>query len=63
MSFPKNPNQIPEECIAAVKQCEIVITDIESNKVYSMRLTILASLEVNAELFVIMEKKNDKDFS
>ena len=59
----ENPNHIPEECIVAVKPNEIVITDLDRNKIYSIPLTILASWGVNAELFVIVEKKNDKEFS
>ena len=36
---------------------------MDRNKIYSIPLTILASWGVNAELFVIVEKKNDKEFS
>ena len=58
-----NPSHIPEECILAVKPSEIVITDINRNKIYSFPLTIVASWGVNSELFVIVEKKSDKDYS
>ena len=53
----------PEECIVAVKPSEIVITDINRNKIYSFPLTVVASWGVNSELFVIVEKKSDKDYS
>ena len=58
-----NPCHIPEECIVAVKPNEIIITDINRNKIYSMPLTVLASWGVNSELFVIVEKKGEKDFN
>ena len=58
-----NPSHIPEDCIVAVKPNEIIITDMDRNKIYSIPLTILASWGVNSELFVIVEKKNDKEFS
>ena len=58
-----NPSHIPEECIVAVKPNEIVITDMSRNKIYSIPLTLLASWGVNSEVFVIVEKKSDKEFS
>ena len=58
-----NPCHIPEECIVAVKPQEIIITDINRNKIYSVPLTTLASWGVNAETFVIVEKPNEKDWS
>ena len=58
-----NPCHIPEECIVAVKPNEIIITDVNRNKIYSMPLTVLASWGVNSELFVIVEKKGEKDFN
>ena len=58
-----NPSHIPEECIVAVKPNEIVITDMERNKIYSTPLTLLASWGVNGEVFVIVEKKGEKEFS
>ena len=58
-----NPSHIPEECIVAVKPNEIVITDRNRNKIYNVPLTLLASWGVNSEVFVIVEKKNDKEFS
>ena len=58
-----NPCHIPEECIVAVKPNEIIITDTNRNKTYSMPLTVLASWGVNSELFVIVEKKGEKDFN
>ena len=58
-----NPCHIPEECIVAVKPNEIIITDINRNKIYSMPLTVLASWGVNSEMFVIVEKKGEKDFN
>ena len=58
-----NPSHIPEECIVAVKPNEIVITDMNRNKIYSIPLTLLASWGVNSEVFVIVEKKSDKEFS
>ena len=58
-----NPCHIPEECIVAVKPNEIIITDTNRNKIYSMPLTVLASWGVNSELFVIVEKKGEKDFN
>ena len=58
-----NPSHIPEYCIVALKTKEIVITDMIRNKIYSIPLTLLASWGVNSEVFVIVEKKNDKEFS
>ena len=58
-----NPCHIPEECIVAVKPNEIIITDMDRNKIYSLPLTVLASWGVNSEMFVIVEKPNDKEFS
>ena len=58
-----NPCHIPEECIVAVKPTEIIITDMNRNKIYSMPLTILASWGVNAEVFVIVEKPSEKEFN
>ena len=58
-----NPSHIPEDCIVALKPKEIVITDMNRNKIYSIPLTLLASWGVNSEVFVIVEKKNDKEFS
>ena len=58
-----NPSHITEECIVAVKPEEIIITDMDRNKIYSVPLTLLASWGVNSELFVIVEKKNDKEYS
>ena len=58
-----NPSHIPEECIVAVKPNEIVITDMSRNKIYSIPLTLLASWGVNSEVFVIVEKKSDKEYS
>ena len=58
-----NPSHIPEECIVAVKPNEIVITDMNRNKIYSIPLTLLASWGVNSEVFVIVEKKSEKEFS
>ena len=58
-----NPSHIPEECILAVKPNEIVITDMNRNKIYSIPLTLLASWGVNSEVFVIVEKKSDKEYS
>ena len=36
---------------------------MDRNKIYSVPLTLLASWGVNSELFVIVEKKNDKEYS
>ena len=58
-----NPCHIPEECIVAVKPNEIIITDVNRNKIYSMPLTVLASWGVNSEMFVIVEKKGEKEFN
>ena len=58
-----NPSHIPEECIVAVKPNEIIITDSNRNKIYSFPLTLIASWGVNSEMFVIVEKKNDKEYS
>ena len=58
-----NPSHIPEECIVAVKPNELIITDMERNKIYNIPLTLLASWGVNSELFVIVEKKSEKEWS
>jgi hypothetical protein len=58
-----NPCHIPEECIVCVKPKEIIITDNNRNKIYSMPLTIIASWGVNSDTFVIVEKKSDKDYN
>ena len=58
-----NPHHIPEECIVAVKPNEIIITDRDRNKIYNVPLTLLASWGVNSEVFVIVEKKSNKEFS
>ena len=58
-----NPCHITEECIVAVKPNEIIITDSNRNKIYSMPLTVIASWGVNSETFVIVEKKAEKEFS
>ena len=58
-----NPCHITEDCIVAVKPNEIIITDSNRNKIYSMPLTIIASWGVNSEMFVIVEKKSEKEYS
>ena len=58
-----NPSHIPEDCIVAVKPKEIVICDANRNKIYSIPLTIIASWGVNSEMFVIVEKKSEKEYS
>ena len=58
-----NPCHIPEECIVAVKPNEIIITDSNRNKIYSMPLTVVASWGVNSETFVIVEKKGEKEYN
>ena len=58
-----NPCHITENCIVAVKPNEIIITDSNRNKIYSMPLTSIASWGVNSEVFVIVEKKGEKEFS
>ena len=58
-----NPNHITEECIVAIKPKEILILDSNRNKIYAIPITLLASWGVNAELFVIVEKKGEKEFS
>jgi hypothetical protein len=58
-----NPCHIPEDCIVAVKPNEIIITDLNRNKIYSMPLTIIASWGVNSETFVIVEKKGEKEYN
>ena len=45
-----NPSHIPEECIVAVKPHEIVVNDINKNKIYSFPLTIIASWGVNSDV-------------
>jgi len=58
-----NPCHITEDCIVAVKPHEIVICDSNRNKIYSFPLTILASWGVNSDTFVLVEKKNEKEYS
>ena len=58
-----NPNHITEDCIVAIKPKEIIILDANRNKIYTIPITLLASWGVNAELFVIVEKKSDKEYS
>ena len=58
-----NPSHIPQECIVAVKPNKIIITDMGRNVIYNIPLTILASWGVNSEVFVIVEKKGEKEFS
>ena len=58
-----NPCHIPEECIVCVKPKEIIITDNNRNKIYSMPLTIIASWGVNSDTFVIVEKKGEKEYN
>ena len=58
-----NPSHIQKECIVAVKPNEIIITDMNRNKIYSVPLTLIASWGVNSELFLFVEKKSDKEFS
>jgi hypothetical protein len=58
-----NPSHIPEDCIVAVKPKEIVICDANRNKIYSIPLTLIASWGVNSEMFVIVEKKSEKEYS
>ena len=58
-----NPSHIPEECIVAVKPNEIIITDMNRNKIYSVPLTLIASWGVNSEVFLFVEKKSEKEFS
>ena len=57
-----NPSHIPEECIVAVKPHEIVVNDINKNKIYSFPLTIIASWGVNSDVCYCW-KKSDKDYS
>ena len=47
-----NPSHIPEDCIVALKPKEIVITDMNRNKIYSIPLTLLASWGVNSEVCI-----------
>ena len=58
-----NPSHFPEECIVAVKPNELIITDLDRNKIYNIPLTLLASWGVNSEVFVIVEKRSDKEWS
>ena len=58
-----NPSHIPEDCIVAVKPKEIIICDANRNKIYSIPLTLIASWGVNSEMFVIVEKKSEKEYS
>lgn len=58
-----NPHHIPKECIVGIKPEEVVITDKQRNKIYSIPLTSLASWGVNTENFVLVEKKSDREFS
>ena len=58
-----NPSHIPKECIVAVKPNEIIITDMNRNKIYSVPLTLIASWGVNSEVFLFVEKKSEKEFS
>ena len=58
-----NPSHIPNECIVAVKPNEIIITDMNRNKIYSVPLTLIASWGVNSEVFLFVEKKSEKEFS
>ena len=58
-----NPGHFPEDCIVAVKPNEIVITDMDRNKIYSVPLTLIASWGVNSDVFLFVEKKSEKEFS
>ena len=58
-----NPSHIPEECIVAVKPNEIIITDMNRNKIYSVPLTLIASWGVNSEVLLFVEKKSEKEYS
>ena len=59
----RNPEHIPEECIVAVKPKTIIITDLDRNEIIQIPLRILASWAVNAELIVLVVRKNERDFS
>lgn len=58
-----NPNHITEDCIVAIKPKEVLILDSNRNRIYAIPISLLASWGVNAELFVIVEKKSEKEFS
>ena len=58
-----NPYHITEQCVVAIKPDEIIITDLNRNKIYSMPLKSLASWGVNSETFILVEKKSEEEFS
>lgn len=58
-----NPHHITEDCIVAIKPKEILILDSNRNRIYAIPITLLASWGVNAELFVVVEKKSEKEYS
>ena len=59
----KNPDHITEQCIVGIKPKELLITDVDRNELLRIPLNKIASWGVNAELFVIVVKKSEKDFT
>ena len=59
----KNPDHITDECIVVVKPSEIVITDKDRNELLTLPFSIIASYAVNNEIFVIVSRKSDREYT
>jgi len=59
----KNPDHITDECIVIVKPSEIVITDRDRNELLTLSFNIIASYAVNNEIFVIVTRKSDREYT
>ena len=58
----KNPDHITDECIVAVKPHEVLIMDKERNELLRLPFNQIASWGVNADIFVIVSKKSEKEY-
>jgi hypothetical protein len=59
----KNPDHITDECIVIVKPNEVVITDKERNELLTLPFNTIASYAVNNEIFVIVSRKSDREYT
>ena len=59
----KNPDHITEDCIVGLKPKEILITDPERNELLRIQYNSIASWGVNSDVFVIVIRKSEKEFT
>lgn len=58
-----NPDNLPEDCIVAVRPHDVLITDENRNPLVIMPLETIASWAVNSETIVIVQRLSKTEFS